>query len=112
MTLTTADHPCDTLTQVNDVTAFLSFMLDQASRDRIGGITGEELRGLSSILRWVHGQIEGASEGVAARLEASEADMLAHAGLPETAFGDERLRRAWRDGFTRGLFRAETGGDQ
>lgn len=105
-------HPCDDLSDIRAVTSFVAFTIDLMGFHGVAGdMSKEDCRGLSNILTWVCDQIGEVKEDVKVRLEATEADMLKRAGLPEETFNNDGLRRAWRDGFAHGLARAgkETG---
>lgn len=101
-------HPCDDLSDIRDIASFVAFTIDlMGFQDSAMDMSKEDCRGLSKILTWVCDQIGEVKEDVKERLEASQLDMLKHAGLPEEALNDERLRSAWRAGFSNGL--AHTG---
>ena len=106
--MTTFEHLCDALNDVHAVASLVSFVADQASfRDFGNEMSKEDFRGLAVIMTWMRDRIDRSRRDVGQRLEASDLDMMRRLGIPEEAFADERLRQAWRDGFSHGLSRAE-----
>lgn len=107
--MTTLDHPCDALEEVHAVASFVSFIADQAGYHDFGNeMSKDDFRGLSVILTWLRDRVAESRENVSQRLEASDMDVLKRAGLPLEALADERLRSAWRAGFSCGATHAGT----
>ena len=112
-TITLSDDPHEELSRAAEIASFLSYIVDQLGFHQCGGeLAEDDWRGLSHLIEDVKDRISRADVAFAKVIENQHVDTLRRIGCPEHAFTDEKMRRAWRDGFARGLVhREEEGSD-
>jgi hypothetical protein len=98
----TIEFPIDELRRVKAVSGFLCHVFNEMScREFTGDMTDEDANGVYVILNWMEKAIEASTDKMESRLAEAEINALTRVGLPEEAYTDAKLRKAWRDGFSR-----------